>query len=266
FSCSSRSASACSYSQWRAIVFSQSSRRSSTRRELRYSSGARSNASSSAVVPRSRATSSYKARAWPISFCAMDENATSSSSSGAMPVHPESRPPRIRPSPAISSNERASDSCTCLLELLLQGVAVDAVVVAVELVDKVLDLDDRLARHHPQCGRLTAAAVLLARIDVRERVVRRLDRSGVLERLPLPLLPEDLVDHAACASTMLRTHAEFSRARRRRSSRSCDFAAWPVTTLRSSSQSGSVYAHTPSSFLRRFGSGTVRPSSQIWGT
>src|SRR5262249_44933059 len=72
FSCSSRSASACSYSQWRAIVFSQSSRRSSTRRELRYSSGARSNASSSAVVPRSPATSSYKARAVPSSLCAMD--------------------------------------------------------------------------------------------------------------------------------------------------------------------------------------------------
>src|SRR5215471_2435365 len=136
------------------MVFSQSSRRSSTRRELRYSSGMRSNASSSAVVPRSRATSSYNARAWPISFCAIDEKATSSSSRGAIPVHSESRQPRISSSSAISSNERASDSFTCLLELRLQRVAVDAVVVAVELVDELLDLDDRLARHDPQRGRL----------------------------------------------------------------------------------------------------------------
>src|SRR5205085_10212356 len=92
------------------------------------------------------------------------------------------------------------------------------------------------------------------------------DRAGVLEGLPLPLLAEDLVDHAASASTTWRTHAECSRASRRRSSRSCDFGPCPVTTLRSSSQSGSPYSHTPSSFLRSFESGTVRPSSQIWGT
>src|SRR5512133_804348 len=196
----------------------------------------------------------------------MEENATSSSSSGAIPVHSESRQPRISSSSAISSNERTSDSFTCLLELLLERVAVDAVVVAVQLVGKVLDLDDRLARDHPERRRFPAPSVLLPGVDVGELAVGRLDGAGVLERLPFPLLAEDLVDHAASASTTLRTHAELSRARRRRSSRSCDFGPCPVTTLRSSSQSGSVYSQTPSSDFRSFESGTVRPSSQICGT
>src|SRR5690348_17952696 len=131
--------------QWRAIVRLQSGmRRSWTSFEHRYSPGSRSKASSSAVVPSSRAASSYSARACPISFCAIDEKATSSSSKGAIPVHSESRQPRISSSSAISSNERASDSFTCLLQLLLQRVAVDSVVVAVELVVELLDLDDRL--------------------------------------------------------------------------------------------------------------------------
>src|SRR5439155_4333311 len=134
----------------RAIVCSHSGSRSSTSCAQRYSSGCRSNASSSAVVPRSRAASSYSARACPISFWAIDENATSSSRNGAIPVHSESRQPRTSSSSAISSNERASCSFTGLLELLLQRVAVDAVVVAIELVREVLDLDDRLTRHDPK--------------------------------------------------------------------------------------------------------------------
>src|ERR1051326_6406698 len=181
------------------MVFSQSSSRSSTSRAHRYWPGERSKASSSAVMPRSRATSSYNARACPISFCAIDENATSSSSSGAMPVHSESRQPRISSSSAISSRSCCSCSFTCLLELLLQRVAVDAVIVAVQLVDEVVDLEYGLSRHDPERRRLAAPSVLLARVHVGEAVVGRLDRAGMLERLPLPLLPEDLVDHGRAA-------------------------------------------------------------------
>src|SRR5919198_1207089 len=247
------------------MVCSQPGSRSSTSREQRYSSGERSNASSSAVVPRSRPASSYSARACPISFCAIDEKETSSSRNGAIPVHSESRQPRISSSSAISSR-RCTCSFTGLLELLLQRIAVDAVVVPVELVDEVLDLENRIPRHDPKRLRLPAPPVELLRVRLGKRTVWRVERTGVLERLSLALLTEDLVDQAASASTTWRTHAEFSRARRRRSSRSCDRGPCPVTTLRSSSQSGSVYFQTPSSFLRSFGSGTVRPSSQICGT
>ena len=45
-----------------------------------------------------------RARAWPISFCAIDENATSSSSIGAMPVHSESRQPMTSSSSARPSS------------------------------------------------------------------------------------------------------------------------------------------------------------------
>src|SRR4051794_24208899 len=184
-----------------------------------------------------------------------------------MPVHSESRQPRISSSSAISSRRCCSCSFTCLLQLLFERIAVDAVVVAVELVDELVDLDHGLPWDDPEGRRLPASAVLLARVHVREVVVRRLDRAGVLQSLPLAFLTKDFVDHyAAWASRTLRTHAEFSRALRRRSSRSCDFGPWPVTTLRNSSQSGSPYSQTPSSFLRNFGSGTVRPSSQICGT
>src|SRR5919206_2274917 len=96
------------------------------------------------------------ARAWPISFCAIDENATSSSSIGAIPVHSESRQPTISSSSAISSNERCSCSFTGPPKLVLQRVAVDAVIVPVQLVDELLDLDDRLARHNPERRRLAA--------------------------------------------------------------------------------------------------------------
>src|SRR5436190_19481522 len=177
------------------MACAQSSSRSSTSCEQRYSSGRRSNASSSAVVPSSRAASSYAARACPISFWAIDEKATSSSSMGAIPVHSESRHPTISSSSAISSNECASCSFTSPPQLLLQRVAVDPVVVAVELVGEVLDLDDRFARNDPQCFRLAAPAVELLGIRLGEVVVRSLERAGVVERLPLALLAEDLVDH-----------------------------------------------------------------------
>jgi hypothetical protein len=57
-------------------------------------------------VPERETSSSYAARACPISFCAIDENATSSSSIGAIPVHSESRQP-------ITSSSSASSSSTC---------------------------------------------------------------------------------------------------------------------------------------------------------
>src|SRR5215210_1139133 len=248
------------------MVAPHSTRRSSTSGAHRYSSGRRSNASSSGVVPSSSAASVYSARAWPISFWAIEENATSSSRNGAIPVHSELRQPRISSSSAISSSSCAR-SLTCLPQLLLERITVDAVVVAPELVDEVVDLEHVVARHDPQCDGFAAAAVLLPRVRLREVAVRRRDGARMLERLALALLPEDLENHqAASASTTSRTHAEFSRAARRRSSRSAVFGPWPVTTARSSSQSGSVYSHTPSSFLRSSGSGTVRPSSQTCGT
>src|SRR5499427_2950922 len=190
------------------MVFSQSSRRSSTRRELRYSSGMRSNASSSAVVPRSRATSSYNARAWPISFCAIDEKATSSSSRGAMPVHSESRQPRTS-----SSSARPSSACsfTSLLQACLDRVAVDAAVLEVELVRPVLDVVDRVAWDEPERDRLAAPAVLLACPRLREVGVGGHNRAGVLERGAALLLAEDLPNRMTCrvshaARTMSRTH------------------------------------------------------------
>src|ERR671927_1436451 len=161
------------------MVCSQLGSRSSTSSQQRYSSGRRSKASSSAVVPRSRATSSYNARAWPISFCAIDEKATSSSNTGAIPVHSESR------HPMTSSSSASSSSCsfTRLLELGLQRVPVDAVVGAAELVHEVVQLVDRIARDEPERGRLLPPPVLLARVQLGELEVRRADRARVLERL-----------------------------------------------------------------------------------
>src|SRR5829696_3642341 len=265
-SASSRISSADSYRTWRAMVTAQSMRRSSTRGAERYSSGSRSKASSSAVVPRSRAAISYSALAWPTSFWEMEEKATSSSRNGAIPVHSESRQPRISSSSAYSRSARAR-SLTRFLQLDLQGVAVHAVVIPLQLVDEVRDLVYGVAPDDPQRLRLLAAAVELARVLLRELVVRRLERSGVGERLSLSFLPEDLVDQAAFASTILRTHSVSSRFIRRSPSRSCVFGPCPVTTCFSSSQSGSVKRHSPvSSSLRSSGSGTVRPSSQICGT
>src|SRR4051812_10170127 len=252
-----RISSATSYSHRRAIVCAQSRRRSSTNGAQRYSSSSRSNASASA----SSLSSSYTARACPISFCAIDENATSSSSIGAIPVHSESRHPRT----SSSSASPSSSSFTSLLQSRLDRVAVDAAVLEVELVGPVVDDVHRGARDEPQRDRLAAAAVLLARPGFRELRVGRNDGAGMLERLAPAVLPKHLpLVHAA--STASRTHFSWSRKRRRNPSRSLVLGPCPVTTARSSSQSGSVYSHTPSSRFRSFGSGTSRPSSRICGT
>src|SRR5437588_10720853 len=208
----------------------------------------------------------------------MDENATSSSRSGAMPVHSESRQPMTSSSSASpSSSSRSmvtsphltralplSSSFTGLLQAGLDRVAVDAAVLEIELVRPVLDAVDRVARHEPQRNRLAAAPVLLARPRLRELHVGRDDRAGVLERLTVALSAKDLVDHAA--RTESRTHCSWSRNRRRNARRSSVFGPCPVTTCLSSSQSGSLYSHVPSSRRRSFGSGPLRPSSQICGT
>src|SRR6266508_588930 len=252
------------------MVLAQSgTSRASTRGAQRYSSGSRSKASVSASTrprPVRRAASSYHARACPISVWAIDEKATSSSRKGAIPVHSELRQPRIS-----SSSASASSSCafTRLLQLDLQRVAVHAAVVAIEHVGhvRIENLLDGLTRDDPESERLVAATVELARVRLCEREVRSLERAAVLERLPLTLLAENLVNHAACGRTAFRTQAVSSRDQRRKPSRSSVFGPWPVTTCLSSSQSGSEYSQTPSSSrLRSLGSGTVSPSSQICGT
>src|SRR2546427_11493451 len=154
-----------------------------------------------------------------------------------MPVHSESRQPRTSSSSAVASSSSAR-SLTRLLQLLFQRIPVHAVVVPVQLVDEVLDRMQRVALDDPERGRLAPPPVLLAGVPLREAFVRRLDRARVLERLSLALLPKDLVDHAAKRTE--RTQAEFSRALRRRSSRSAVRGPCPVTTCMSSSQSGSV--------------------------
>src|SRR5919204_5444514 len=126
---------------------------SSTSGAERYSSGERSRASSSGLTPRSRARMSYSARACPISFCAMDEKATSSSRNGAIPVHSEFRQPRMNSSSASSSSCCAS-SLTCLFQLRLQRVPVHAVIVALELVDELVHLGDGVAPDDPERDRL----------------------------------------------------------------------------------------------------------------
>src|SRR6185437_8697917 len=204
-----------------------------------------------------------------------------------MPVHSLSRQPRTSSSSASPSS---ACSFTSLLQSRLDRVAVDAAVLEVELVGPVLDVADRVARDEPECDRLAAAPVLLARPGLGEVRIRRDDRAGVLERGAALLLAEDLPDRgplrrrqsrhlrslpgsveptpgmAHAARTASRTHCSWSRKRRRKASRSSVFGPWPVTTCLSSSQSGSVYSQTPSSRLRSFGSGTVRPSSRICGT
>src|SRR3954452_2384179 len=163
-----RISSTTSYNQRRAIVCAQSSSRSSTSGAQRYSSTGRSNASASA----SSDSNSYSARACPISFCAIDENATSSSSIGAIPVHSESRHPMIS-----SSSARPSSSCsfTCLLQASLDRVPVDAAVLEVELVRPVVDDVHRVAAYQPQRHGFAAPPVLLARPRLRELRVRRDD-------------------------------------------------------------------------------------------
>src|SRR5262245_51711334 len=167
-----------------------------------------------------------------------------------MPVHSEARQPTTSSSSA-SSRSRRSRSFTGLLQPHLERVAVDASVLEVELVRKVVHLVHRVACHEPQRLGLAPAPELLARPRLREGGVRGDDRAGVLERLAPLLLTEDLVDHAA---TVSRTHRSCSRKRRRSSSRSADRGPCPVTTAFSSSQSGSAYSQTPSSRRRSFGS------------
>src|SRR5688572_6310604 len=110
-----------------------------------------------------------------------------------MPVHSEFRQPRISSSSAISRSCCAR-SFTRLLELFLERIAVDPVVVALELVDELSDLVHGVAGDDPEGDRLAAAPVLLARVPVGEGPVRSLDGPRVLERLALPLLPKDFVD------------------------------------------------------------------------
>src|SRR5919204_6317033 len=128
----------------------------------------------------------------------MDENATSSSRAGAIPVHSELRQPRTSSSSAISRSSR-SRSFTRFPQLRLQRVAVDSVVVAAQLVDEVLDLRDCLPRNNPQRGRLAPATVLLVGVRARKADVRCRDRARMLERLSLPLPAKDLEDHATNA-------------------------------------------------------------------
>src|SRR6185436_9574692 len=155
--------------------------RISTSGAQRYSSGWRSNASESASVSSSFAASSYQARAWPISVCAMAEKATSSSRNGAMPVHSELRQPRMSSS---SASLRSSCAFTCLLELHLERVAVHPAVVAVEDVSHVrlADFPNGVARDYLEGERLVAVSVELARVGLGEDEVRRLEGAAVLER------------------------------------------------------------------------------------
>src|SRR4029079_12395451 len=108
-------------------------------------------------------------------------SALSASGNGATRVHSESRQPRISSSSAISSNS----SLTCLLQLLLERIAVDAVVVPVQLVDELLDPHDRPALDHPERDRLAAAAELLARVRLGKVLVGGLDRGGGVGGLAL---------------------------------------------------------------------------------
>src|SRR5206468_3326590 len=126
------------------------------------------------------------ARACPISFCAIDEKATSSSSIGAIPVHSESRQPRTSSSSASPSRS----SFTCFLQSRLDRVAVDPAVLEVELVGPVIHDVYGGARHEPERDRLAAAAVLLARPRLRELGVGRHDRPRMLEGLAAAVLPE----------------------------------------------------------------------------
>src|SRR5262249_13222815 len=110
-----------------------------------------------------------------------------------MPVHSESRQPRISSSSA-HSRSRCARSLTRLLELRLQRVAVDAVIRLFELVGEVDDLADGVARDDPERLGLVAAAELLAREGLGERQVGRGYRAGMRERRALLLLAEDLED------------------------------------------------------------------------
>ena len=137
-----------------------------------------------------------------------------------MPVHSESRQPRISSSSAISRSSCAR-SLTCLLQLLLQRVAVDAVVVAFSSSTKssISRIASRGTTHsatdsprRPYCSRAYASANSRSGAST---------EPGVRERLPLPLLAEDLEDHAASREHDVGAPTpSCSRERRRSSSRS----------------------------------------------
>src|SRR6266446_3952245 len=76
---------------------------------------------------------------------------------------------------------------TCFSQLLFERIAVDPVVVLLELVREIVDFVNGLPGNDPQSGRLAAAAVLLPRVGFGELLVRRLDRAGVGEGLSLAL-------------------------------------------------------------------------------
>src|SRR5437016_10637472 len=120
-----------------------------------------------------------------------------------MPVHSELRHPRTSSSSAIGRSSCAR-ALTCLLQFLLERIPVHPVVVALELVDELVDLVHVLARDDPERDRLAPAAELLPRVPVGIRGVRRFHGAGMRERLPFPLLPEDFPDHAASARTARR--------------------------------------------------------------
>ena len=125
----------------------------------------------------------------------------------------EAGPAPAKPSLALRGSVEPPPP-TRLLQPRLDRVAVDAAVLQVELVRPVVHLVDRRARHQPERRRLASPAVLLARLGVGERGVRRDDRPGVLERLPLALLAEDLEDAHALRSRPRRHLRSFVSLRR----------------------------------------------------
>src|SRR4029079_13850783 len=87
-----------------------------------------------------------------------------------MPVHSESRQPRISSSSAAArraSVRLGARALTRLPEPRLQRVAVDAAVVALELVDELVHRAHLGTGNEPQRPRLVAATVELVRISPR---------------------------------------------------------------------------------------------------
>jgi hypothetical protein len=116
----------------------------------------------------------------------------------------------------------ACEALTGLPELLLERVAVNPAVVAVEdVVDvRLVDLFDLITRYEPERGGLAAAPIELPGVKLRKAEVYGPDCAAVLERRAGTLLAEDLPDHAASASMTSRTHSVSSREMRRNASRS----------------------------------------------
>ena len=126
---------------------------------------------------------------------------------------------------------------------------------------RVVEVEDVGAADDPQPDALLAPAEQLAGVVDGELGVGRHDAAAVAHRVAVLLLPEDLPGledrrlgvgrvrrrdrrHAAAGTPRIasRTQRVSSRASRRNSRRSCDIGPWPVTTVRSSSQSGSRVA------------------------